>query len=341
MNKKTIIATAIIVILAVMGYLLYQVAIEEFENRSAAPYPLAEVQIEDAISPAPSQTMTTPTTKINVSPEFNIEPPVHSRLPMYEFSPSKGFTDEFANGLPEKLGLNTLSNRQDPILGKTIITSRDTKNLIVYIEKGEFTYTDSAPQTVIGSYDLSSDSQLEIFKSRAEKFISSLNLENTAFQYKSHVFVVAKTEHVEITEQLRSANMVQLSYESVVKSLPVIDKDSSLVPNTITVWLNGKGDIAKVRYQAAGTIGKSFGNYELLDENEIKKDLQTANTKAKLVNGDYPIGEPIESVNITSAHIAYLSVENYLVPVYILEANVRTAGNHFGTGYLLLEAIKK
>lgn len=341
MNKKTLLIIAFIIIAAIMAFLLYRVAIEEIQTRSSEPYPLAGIEIEDTITPDPSQNVRTPTTKFNVSPNFNIRAPAYTRLPMYEFNPSNNFSENVTNSLPSQLGLNVTSTATDPVLGKIIFAAQGTKNLVIYPDKGELTYTDTAPQVVAGNQSFGIDPDLETFQTTAEDFIRTMGLENTQFIYTSYAYVQAETDHVEVTDNSRNSNMIQLTYQAKIEDLPIIDQESNLRPNTITVWMNSQRQIAKVFYQSTGSVGNSFGNYQLLNDEEVKADLQTENTKAKLVNGDYPIGEPIESINVITASIAYLSVENYLVPVYILEANVRVAGNRSGVGYLLLEAIKK
>lgn len=341
MNKKTLITFGIIIAIAVIAYLLYRVAREEFQNQSSAPYPLPEVEITDTIKPEESQMEETSTTKFNVSPDFKILEPSYSRLPMYEFDSARNFSNEFTNNLPEKLNLDVVSDRQDPVLGRTVIASRGTKNLVIYANKGEIAYTDLAPQSNTPNTKFGLNPEIEPLKAQALEFINSIGLTNQIFQYKNHSYVIANSEHVEIVDQSRGANMIQLIFEAKVEDLPIIDSESTLIPNTITVWMNSKKEIAKLYYQSTGKVGNSFGNYRLLDRDEIRSDLQTTNTKAKLINGSYPIGTPIESINVVQARIAYLSVENYLVPVYILEANVRVAGNRSGTGYLLLEAIKR
>lgn len=323
-----------------MGVILYQVAVEEFQNNSSAPYPLAEVIIEDTVIPDPSQTVTIPTVVFNVSPEFQIVPPLHNRLPMYEFSEKKEFTDTFINELVQKLEVNIISSAQDKILGKVVTASQGERGLTIYADKGEINYSNSvAPK---GNFGIISDEKIEVFKQKADSFVNSLGLQNAAFQYESHAYITTGTGHAAVSEtNSRSGDLIQLTYTTRVEDLSIIDKNSDLTPNTITVWLTGEGEIAKFYYQSAGQIGQAFGNYQLLKVDEIKENLETDNTRAKLVNGTYPIGDPIESINVVRARAAYLSVDKYLVPVYILEANVKVAGNRSGTGYLLLDAIKK
>lgn len=341
MDKKILVTIVIVIIVAIMGFLLFQVAYDEFQNQTSAPYPLPEVVVEDTVTAQESQTMTTPNTKFNVSPDFRIVEPTYSRLPMYDFDPKNNFTEEYANSLPVKLGLNVVSTTTDPVLGKIVISGKDDKNLVIYTDQGELNYTDMGPQTSTSNNSFAVTPDIEIYKTAAENFLTSLSLPNTTFAYDSHSYVSGEGEHVDVTESGRGANLIQLKYKATVGDLPIIDKESSLIPNTITVWLNKTAEIVKLYYEASGTTGNKFGNYELLTTEEIRQDLQTENTKAKLVNGTYPIGMPIQSINVKRAHLAYLSVENYLVPVYILEADVRVEGNRSGTGYLLLEAIKK
>lgn len=324
-----------------MGYLLYQIARDEILNQTSAPYPLADVKIEDKLKPDPSQTVTTPNTKFNVSPDFSLTAPFYDRLPMYEFNPANNFPEDFADGLPNKLGLTKVSTSNDAELRRVILASEGQKNLVVYPSIGELTYTDLAVQSESENTNFAVSANIDLYKQSAEDFIRKLELPNTTYEYFENSYVIATSDHPELTDQARGANLIQLKYQARVKDLPIIDKESSLVPNTITIWLNSKGDISRLYYEASGTIGSSVGDYELLDTNEIRRDLQTENTKAKLVNGTYPIGDPIESINIVRGHIAYLAVDNYIVPVYILEANVRVSGNRSGTGYLMLEAIKR
>jgi hypothetical protein len=341
MNKKILITIIIVIILGIMGYVLFQVAYDEYQNQTSAPNPLPDVVIEDTVKPEESQTITTPSTKFNVADDFRIAQPVYSRLPMYDFNPTNNFSEEYANNLPAKMGLNILSTTTDSEYGKVIISGNGTKSLVIYPDKGELTYSDTEAQTDPTNSNFNTTPKIDIYIESAEDFIKSLGLPESTFQYNSYAYVRGTTDHVEVTESGRDADMIQLKYQATVEDLSIIDKEASLIPNTITVWMNSKADVAKLYYEASGTVGNKFGNYELLTAEDIKKDLQTENTKAKLINGTYPIGEPIESVNITSAHLAYLSVENYLVPVYILEANVRVTGDDHGIGYLLLDAIKK
>lgn len=340
-NKKTLVTFLILISIVIMTYFLYTFAKEEFITRSSAPYPLAEVNITDQVDAQKSQTITTPSTKLNISPNFIIKPPIKSALPMYNFTDSKRLEDTAINQLLEAFDVNKNSERQSPVFGKTIIASKGSKSITIYAERGEFIYTNPEPYNDPNNKPFGANPQIEIFKKYSEDFMNSLNLLTNGFEYDSYSYVIDDGEDVTISTTARTSNLIQLTYKLKINEFPIIDKENSVIPNSLTLWLNDKGEIAKIHYQSAGKVGASFGNYKLINLSEIRKDLQKTDTKAKLIGGDYLVGEPIESINVVSAEIAYLSVENYLVPVYILEANVRVQGNRSGTGYLLLEAIEK
>lgn len=344
-NKQRLIKIIIIlgISILVVGF-VFQFLQQGNIPKPTTPYPLANVDITKYIVPNEAlqeEPSVTPT----VSGSFEFPEGFPKTAGVYNYSRNAFLNDTNVIELLKSLDVVTVLDRNDPVLGKTLLAAKDGRSLSVYFDSKEFEYTNqSESDSQIQAIPLSTNINTDLYKQKAEAFLQSMNIgfSNSKYSFSKITYLDASGNDAYEVLNPRSATLVELLYAANVNGNPLIDRKGNLSSNSVKIWLDGNSEIKKVIYRAVGDVGDKIDEYPLKNKKQVLDDIK--NNRAILINGNFEISEKVNDIFIKNISIAYYAIEDKLIPIYVLEANVGTqgaSGYTGGTGYLYIEAVDR
>jgi len=333
MNFKQKNNIAILLLILAIGAVIIFGIIKSLRDK-VEPDSLSEVTIINQLEPNPALTgQSTEIVQISKSVDLASIP---ESLPVYSYTKNSELIQQNANGIVQRYNLTINAEVETPTQGKVMAASQNTFSMTAEIDRGVITFTDSN----IGQEVFSADIDINRYESSAREFLTNTGINNSHYvleevAYKSNY----NSPQPVVVENYGQANIIELTFKSKINNYALIDKNGSLSANTIIVWLDPSFVVKKFYYEYTGSIGRKSRQVSLKTEGEILQDLN--NNKAKLINTDLTTGNDITYTIARNAEIAYLAVNNELVPVLKIEGETHTTGSEIAKGDLIMNVIKE
>ena len=329
----------ILIIIAIL--VVVTVAFEFIKNKTPKPViNIAEVDVFDYVNTSLDNT-SKDFNVISISPAFTIEGEIPETANVYNYQLNK-ITDELLNQLVSTLGLTYTETDVSGSGDETFRAYAEYKELTVYKDDGIIIYTnppyDIETDTLVTSA-LDPTVPISAYSNTTDQILRDLGFDLSQYKLENYSYIKYPAYEYAVVNTPEEAGAVELVYRAETDGYPLIDQTGNLNPNVIRVWLTGDMEIRRINASILGSKSESTSQVLIKDEKQLKSDITAENVK--FISSSLPPFDEISNVVVQSARLSYYSIQDRIIPIFVLTANVTSSQNETGIGYLYLEAIRR
>ena len=322
-----------LVIIIASGILIYfQLATKKLELQVAPlAYPEVYKKVADEIA-----TNSIAPQNLTISDSFEFDPPLISQAPVYKYQTAK-LEDGQIEKIISTLGVNVkeiYTSSED--VGEIILADQGNKSLTIYKDMGVVIYSNRIASQDSQTFDATFD--IDLYRQKAREFIESLGFSSAQYESLNYAFIGGASYEPEIVNSPSRASSVQFTFESKINGINLIDSKSSLLPNTITVWIDRDFSISRLNLQITGTVLENLSTVSIMSEKEVLDSLQNGDYILKHVN--LLTGE-VSQIIAQKGYLSYYAVEDKLIPIIVIQADVISPDRERGFGFLYVKEVER